>query len=292
VYFAATEWKTIDKGLNRLAEAFHPIVDNRLKTERRIERLSFDETTNKTGIHWRTDGEVQTCQYDKTLVAVPFSVVRMWRTPTLNPIMTEAIKGLNYDYACKISVSQTVIVTADPQLLYKTRFWEHIDNPIYGGCGATDLPGVGSFCYPAYNINGTGPGALLASYSTPDGLSAQAMPEEDHVQMIVEAMNEIHGPIAAEQYTGVYNRQCWGLDRNHAGSWASPEIGQHERYMPEYHKTHANHIFIGEHTSINHAWIFSALESAVRGVVQLLLDDGLVDEAQEVSLHQYAHALC
>jgi hypothetical protein len=28
VYFAATEWKTIDKGLNRLAEAFHPIVDN------------------------------------------------------------------------------------------------------------------------------------------------------------------------------------------------------------------------------------------------------------------------
>ena len=40
---------------------------------------------------------------------------------------------------------------------------------------------------------------------------------------------------------------------------------------------------IGEHTSINHAWIFSALESSVRGVVQLLLDDGLVDEAQEVS---------
>jgi hypothetical protein len=52
----------------------------------------FDETTNKTGIHWRTDGEVQTCQYDKTLVAVPFSVVRMWRTPTLNPIMTEAVR--------------------------------------------------------------------------------------------------------------------------------------------------------------------------------------------------------
>lgn len=39
---------------------------------------------------------------------------------------------------------------------------------------------------------------------------------------------------------------------------------------------------VGEHTSINHAWIFSALESSVRGVVQLLLDDGLVDEAQEI----------
>jgi hypothetical protein len=42
---------------------------------------------------------------------------------------------------------------------------------------------------------------------------------------------------------------------------------------------------IGEHTSINHAWTLSALESAVRGVVQLFLDDGLVDEAQEVSLY-------
>lgn len=40
---------------------------------------------------------------------------------------------------------------------------------------------------------------------------------------------------------------------------------------------------VGEHTSVNHAWIFSALESATRGVVQILLDDGLVDEAKEVS---------
>jgi monoamine oxidase len=108
------------------------------------------------------------------------------------------------------------------------------------------------------------------------------MSEKRHVQLVVDAMNEIHGPVAAEQYTGVYARQCWGLDEDHAGSWASPYTGQHERYMPEYHKTHASHIFVGEHTSINHAWIFSALESSVRGVVQLLLDDGLVDEAQEV----------
>jgi len=50
----------------------------------------------------------------------------------------------------------------------------------------------------------------------------------------------------------------------------------------EYQAIKRADVSIGEHTSINHAWIFSALESAVRGVVQLLLDDGLVDEAQEV----------
>lgn len=90
---------------------------------------------------------------------------------------------------------------------------------------------------------------------------------------------DVHGEVAREQYTGEYNRQCWGLDPI-AASWASPYVGQHERYIPEYHKTHGMHIFVGEHTSVNHAWIFSALESAVRGVVQLLLEDGLVDEAK------------
>ena len=48
---------------------------------------------------------------------------------------------------------------------------------------------------------------------------------------------------------------------------------------------------VGEHTSVNHAWIFSALESATRGVVQLLLEDGLVDEAKEVSPIGMANSL-
>lgn len=48
---------------------------------------------------------------------------------------------------------------------------------------------------------------------------------------------------------------------------------------------------VGEHTSVNHAWIFSALESATRGVVQLLLEDGLVDEAKEVSSSETANRL-
>lgn len=46
---------------------------------------------------------------------------------------------------------------------------------------------------------------------------------------------------------------------------------------------HANSqqlIFVGEHTSYTHAWIAAALESGIRGSVQLLLDLGLVDEAK------------
>lgn len=105
VYFAASNWVTIDKGLNRIAEAFHPIVDNRLTYGRRVEEIGFDSKANKTTVTWFKDGKKESKSYDKTLVAVPFSIARLWRRPALNPVMNEAVTGLGYAFACKIAVS-------------------------------------------------------------------------------------------------------------------------------------------------------------------------------------------
>ena len=52
--------------------------------------------------------------------------------------------------------------------------------------------------------------------------------------------------------------------------------------MLVYFRIEMNTAFIGEHTSFTHAWIWSALESGVRGTTQLLSEMGLVDEAKEV----------
>lgn len=127
-------------------------------------------------------------------------------------------------------------------LEYKTRFWEHFSNPIFGGCStSTDIPGVGSICYPSYCLNCTGPASLLASYASGDwGARWVSVPEAEHVQYMVDAMAEIHGPIAHEQFTGKYNRRCWMLDEYEGGSWASPTVGQHQLYLPEYFKTYNN----------------------------------------------------
>ena len=83
---------------------------------------------------------------------------------------------------------------------------------------------------------------MLASYiSGPDwGERWLATPEKEHVQYILDAMVEIHGEVARKQYTGKYNRLCWALDPLESASWASPTVGQHELYMPEYFKTHNN----------------------------------------------------
>lgn len=107
------------------------------------------------------------------------------------------------------------------------------------------------------------------------------MTEEQHVAHVQRAMVEVHGDIAAEQFTGHYDRICWEYNEFQAGAWAGPKVGQQDLYLPSYFHTEKHTVFVGEHTSYTHAWIFSALDSALRGTTQLLLDMGLVDEAKE-----------
>lgn len=146
--------------------------------------------------------------------------------------MMEAISTLPYTSACKVALE------------FETRFWEHLDQPIYGSCyiAGPDYPGIGSVCYPSYNINGTGPGALLGSYiSNPEWTEKwMAMNENEHVQYVLDAMVGIHGSVAQKQYTGRSSRVCQALDPLEGASWADPTVGQHQLYLPEYFKTHNN----------------------------------------------------
>ncbi|KAJ5145466.1 Amine oxidase [Penicillium bovifimosum] len=261
VYFAATKWRTIDKGLESLPRAFYPHVAKKTTLNRTVDGLVYNEASGKVAVTWRKD----------PFQLTPETTRNMTTLSSPRPSASRAISTLNYEPSCKIS------------LLYKTRFWEHQEEPIFGGCGSVDVPGVGSVCYPSYNLNGTGPGVVLASYvSGTLARSTAALSEDEHVALIQRTMVEIHGDIAAEQFTGIYNRQCWEFDQHQAGAWADPTVGQQELYLPAYYQTEFKTIFIGEHTSYTHAWIFSALDSAVRGTTQLLLDLGLVDEAKEI----------
>lgn len=274
VYFGATTWRTIDKGLESLPRAFFPHVQDRLTLGRKITGLKYDDATDKVSVEWRQDPfsmEAQSEQYDYAVVSAPFTKVRLWSLPKYSSLLSRAISTMNYEQSCKVS------------LHYKTRFWEKLSPPIIGGCGSTDIPGIGSVCYPAYKINSTGPGVILGSYASGTiARSLAALSTADHVGLVQRAMIEVHGDVAAEQFTGAYDRQCWEVDEHQAGAWTAPLVGQQDLYLPAYYKTEMKTIFIGEATSYTHAWIFSALDSAVRGTAQLLLDMGLVDEAKQI----------
>ncbi|KAL8932987.1 MAG: hypothetical protein Q9216_006576 [Gyalolechia sp. 2 TL-2023] len=269
---------TVMQGLNKLPNSFYPHVGPITTMGRSIERAEFFPATNQVQLSWKnsyTDVAYQNKTYDYAIISAPFSKVRSWRFPntTFNPTLKNAISAMPYTAVCKVA------------LQFSTRFWEHFANPILGGCSTTtDIPGIGSICYPSYKINSTGPGVMLASYTGGDfGIRFASLPELEHVQYVLNAMIEIHGEVAREQYTGRFNRKCWALDPLETASWATPSIGMHKLYIPSYFETENNMIFVGEHTSYTHAWISSALESGIRGSVQLLLELGLVDEAKAIT---------
>ncbi|EHK99478.1 putative L-amino-acid oxidase [Glarea lozoyensis 74030] len=212
-YFSATTWRTIDKGLESLPRAFMPHVQNKTTFGRYVSGLTYKPDSKKIAVNWRDASDKLTMQakskdFDYAVVSVPFSKVRAWRLPRYSSLLSRAISTMNYQPSCKIA------------LHYKTRFWEHMSPPIIGGCGSTDIPGVGSVCYPAYKINSTGPGVILASYiSGTMAVSVGSLSTADHVAMIQRAMVEVHGPIAAEQWTGNFDRQCWESDEHQAVFW-------------------------------------------------------------------------
>ncbi|KAL2867260.1 NAD(P)/FAD-dependent oxidoreductase [Aspergillus lucknowensis] len=274
--FSSQKWKTVDKGMARLPGAFKPIVGDDLKYYRKIQKVDYLPHGNKVQISWKnhyTDCEFQKAAYDHTFIAVPFTVVRKWKLPEFSPTLGHAISLLMYQSACKVALE------------FKSRFWEHLDRPIFGSCNTkTDIPGLGDICYPGFNLNSTGPAVVLGSYNKDDyGERWVSTPEDEHAQYVLEGLVQLHGEVAREEYTGRLKRLCWiGEESNAGGSWAFPSVGQHELYILAYFSTENNIIFIGEHTSYTHSWT-SALESAVRGSVQLLLEFGLVDEAKEIT---------
>ncbi|KAJ5756504.1 hypothetical protein N7533_006047 [Penicillium manginii] len=199
-----------------------------------------------------------------------------WKTvdKDFSTTLSHAVASLGYTSACKVALE------------FKTRFWEHLSRPIFGSCNTvTDIPGIGNVCYPGFNMNSSGPAVILGSYNLDDyGERWVSTPEKEHAQYVLDAFAQLHGDIVYEQYTGNFKRLCWLEEESNAGgSWAFPSLGQHQLFIPSYFNTEKNIIFIGEHTSYTHSWIASALESSVRGTVQLLLEMGLVDEAKEIT---------
>ena len=138
-YFSATDWVTIDGGLEKLPLAFRPQMDNVTSYGRKVSKISYDEDTKKVSISWRPSSDFRTpfqnASYDYAITTVPLALLRLWDLPEFSVTKTDAIQKYGYDAVCKVA------------LLFKTRFWEHFDQPIIGGCSTTtDIPGIGSIC--------------------------------------------------------------------------------------------------------------------------------------------------
>lgn len=278
VYFMADKWRTIEGGLSRLPAAFEPLIKDRIQYGAKVNGLQYNEDNSTLSVTWKptsaepftTPNTVET--FDYVLNSVPLNLMKFWTLPSYSNLLQRAVSRTLYANACKVAVQ------------FRTRFWEHLEYPILGGCTRITSPQLGQVCYPSWLLNSTGPGVMMASYlSDYEATVACAMSEAEHMAYIKAALGNIHGKeVVDENWTGNFARQCWEQDEHHAGAFTM-QITNQQHYLPAFYRTEFNTVFIGEAATFTHTWIFSALESATRGTVQLLLDMGLVDEAKQIT---------
>ncbi|OAA51111.1 amine oxidase [Beauveria brongniartii RCEF 3172] len=289
-----TEWRCVDGGFDRITDAFVPhLGGDRLTLNRKIRKIEAVSgvgadgrtVSQRTRLSWYPSVANRTLlhrDYDYAIVAVPFTMTRFMDLPPFSSVLARAISeaGLRFKSACKMA------------LLFSERFWERGAAPIFGGYSQPASAAVGALYYPVYGLNQSS--SSSSSDSPRPGLITQyrggdwsdryvSFTDEEYAQTVLDAVVSLHGEQARDYYTGHYEKLCWLEDEHTAAAWCRPDIEQHRLYIPAYHRTEFNTIFIGEHTAPTHAWISSSLHSAVRGTVQLLLELGMVDEAKKVN---------
>ncbi|PHH86791.1 hypothetical protein CDD83_9748 [Cordyceps sp. RAO-2017] len=279
-----TDWRCVDGGFNRMTDAFLPHVRDRLRLGRKVTRLEpvrrQPDGRTRTRLWWRpaagngTGRRPESGEYDYTIMTAPFTMTRFMDLPAFSSVLSRAMseQGLRFKSACKVS------------LLFRERFWERGPRPIFGGYSMPASLAVGALYYPVYGLGEPGRPGLITHYRGGDWSDRfVSLTDAQHADLVLDAVADLHGDEARQLYTGHFERLCWLQDEHAAAAWCRPDVEQHRLYMPAYHRTEHNTIFVGEHTAPTHAWISSSLHSAVRGSVQLLLELGLVDQAKQLN---------
>ncbi|CAI2199934.1 14173_t:CDS:2, partial [Funneliformis geosporum] len=254
-------------------------MDLRYNSE--VYKIEKTDNGEKVKVFWKSKGSKGNKEYevfDRVIVTPPLGVVRHWDLPsTLSYGKRRAIRELNYAAAGKIF------------LQFKSRFWETNGQPttsgvgIVGGTTSTDLP-VRTVVYPSYyqGISPNNTGVLLASYTwEKDATKYGPYSEEEQFELALKDIVTLHGEIALQEWIpGKDNNKAhyWPNDKTVVGG-AYAEFGpaQLGALMESMMRSEDYIHWAGEHTDVFHAWIVGALNSGVRVVREILLENLMKD---------------
>uniref|UniRef100_A0ABI8AI38 Amine oxidase n=1 Tax=Felis catus TaxID=9685 RepID=A0ABI8AI38_FELCA len=182
--------------------------------------------------------------------------------PPLSPDKVEALRVVHYTSATKV-----VLACKEP-------FWER--EGIRGGVSVTDRPSRFIY-YPSHSLP-SGKGVLLASYTVDDdSLFFISMTHEQVEDVVLEDLAAVH-QIPKDEL----RRMCpssvlkrWSLDPLTMGAFAEFTPYQFTDYSLQLFQPEGRIHFAGEHTSMPHAWIDTAIKSGLRAArnIQAAVDE-------------------
>ncbi|XP_068932815.1 L-amino-acid oxidase-like [Petaurus breviceps papuanus] len=188
--------------------------------------------------------------------------------PPLSPDKEDALRSIHYNSATKVILACT------------KRFWEQ--DGIYGGKSTTDRPSRFIY-YPNHDFpNGTG--VILASYTLDDDSTFfAAMDQKRVVDVVLEDLAAIHNrPKEELQALCPYSVvKRWNQDAYSMGCFAFFTPYQYVDYSQELFKPEGRIHFAGEHTTLPHGWIDTAIKSGLRAAQSIQEAVGLLKQDKE-----------
>jgi len=279
-------WYCIDGGSDRITIAMtqkiQAVQAGRILLGRTVTAIARSGTVMRVTSRTAA-GQEFVNNYSQVICTVPLGCLAAIDIPRydLSYVQRLAIRALNYDTSTKVA------------LRFPTRWWENSvimnNRTIEGGSSSGDIP-IRTCVYPSYGLNvpiSNRPGTLLASYTWAQdaqrlgglaqgkGTTADAKLRD----LTLKNLSDMHG--RPKEYFGNlvdHYAYDWHNDPNARGAFALFGPGQFG------HPNETNSLFAsmkmpaaggylhlaGEATSVHHAWVLGALNSAWRAVYSAL----------------------
>ncbi len=235
------DWKKIDKGSDKLPEAFAKALEGKIRLGDAVNRI---EQTSK-GVRVFCQSGFQ-YDGDRLLCTVPLTVLgRISFNPPLSPEKKIAFSG-GYDYRPSIRMF----------VEFPERFWKR-----------ENLNGWGIFrdrpeelWQPTWNRPGkTG---ILHSYLKGEtALAMHALNQKQRLPQLLRQWKEILPDVSNYQVNAISH--SWIDDPWSMGGWAYPTKEQEKNLFNELSRREGRIHFAGEHTSPTRGWIQGALNSGI-----------------------------
>ncbi|XP_028420677.1 L-amino-acid oxidase [Perca flavescens] len=252
-----TNYTEVTGGSDLLPEAFLNVLEGPILLNSKVKRIRSDK--DKGVIVWYQPGQqsnVTNLTADVVLVTTTTkAALFMDFDPPLSIKKMEAMRTAHYESSTKII------------LTFSKRFWE--EDGIRGGKSITDGPSRFIY-YPSHGFptNKT-IGVLLASYTwSDDSLLFLGASDEDLKELALRDLAKIHGEYVKSLCTGVLVKK-WSADPHSLGAFALFTPYQHLEYSKELFRSEGRVHFAGEHTAVPHAWIETAMKSAIRAATNI-----------------------
>ncbi|XP_061469428.1 L-amino-acid oxidase-like [Rhineura floridana] len=259
-FFDDDSFEEITGGFDQLPNSFSQEMPGTISLNSRVEKIFRLGKKVRVFYHKLGKGALSYLTADYVLVTATAKATRLIKfQPPLSHSKAHALRSFHYASSTKIGLACT------------DKFWEK--DGIRGGKSITDHPSRIIY-YPNHNFS-SGLGVLLASYTWNDDADFFVpLSEEKCVDVVMDDLSEIHN-VTKDYLKSVCNRhvvQKWALDKFSMAAFASPTPYQFSKFFKTLFQNEGRVYFAGEHTAHPHAWIDTAMKSAIRAASNIHLN--------------------